>query len=124
MPGPLVLILDDDPDVALLLRMVCDLAGCETVAGATLAEGRARLSSLPHPAVVLLDLKLPNGDAYAFCREVTRRHPSVRVLIVSADVHEASEAEALEAGADGFVAKPFEPEALAIEIERLVKSAA
>jgi two-component system phosphate regulon response regulator PhoB len=124
MPRPLVLVLEDEPDVALLLRMVCDLAGCDATLAATLGEGRACLASLPHPAIVLLDLALSGGDAYEFCREVTRRHPGLRVLIVSADVHATSEADAVAVGAEGFVAKPFEPEALAAQIGRLVRSAA
>jgi DNA-binding response OmpR family regulator len=120
MPRPCVLVVDDEPDVATLLRFVCEMAGCEAVIANTLGEARARLAEQPPPSVVLLDLGLDDGDSYAFCREVRAGHPGVHLLIVSARVYSDSEARARAAGADGFVAKPFDPDTLAAVVRELL----
>jgi DNA-binding response OmpR family regulator len=119
-----ILIVDDEPDVAMLLRLVCENLNCDVDSAETIADARVRMLSGPLPALLLLDVVLPDGDGLDFCREVKRAWPTVPVLVLSAYVRPESFAAAQAAGADHFIPKPFDPEALVGTIEHMLRSAA
>jgi DNA-binding response OmpR family regulator len=121
---PSILVVDDEPDVALLLQLVCENLGCDVVVAGSIAEARVRIVAGPVPTLLLLDVILPDGNGLDFCREVKTTWPSVRVLVLSAHVRPESLAAAQDAGADHFIPKPFDPEALVGTIEHLLRSAA
>jgi DNA-binding response OmpR family regulator len=121
---PTILVVDDEPDVAMLLRLVCETLSCDVDSAETIAEARVRMLSGPPPALLLLDVVLPDGDGLDFCREVKRLWPTVPVLALSAYVRPESFAAAQAAGADHFIPKPFDPEALVGTIEHMLRSAA
>jgi DNA-binding response OmpR family regulator len=121
---PSILVLEDEPDVADLLQLVCEGIGCDVVVAHTIEAARLVLLRGPMPTLLLLDIVLPDGNGLDFCREVKNTWPAIQVLVLSADVRPASHAEAQAAGADHFVPKPFDPEALIGTIEHLLRSAA
>jgi DNA-binding NarL/FixJ family response regulator len=99
-----VLLADDYPDivkaVSRLLAMDCEIVGSVADGGALL-ETAQRLQ----PDVIVLDVNLPNVHSLQACREITRVHPEMKVIMftVTDDPH-AGEAF-IEAGASAFVSK-------------------
>ncbi len=83
-----------------------------------LATARSTLARPPTPDLVIVNVLLPDGSGLDLCRELKQAQPSCPVVVLTAML--AARDEALEAGADAFVTKPFEPDALLAEVERLL----
>jgi DNA-binding response OmpR family regulator len=101
-----VFVVDDDPEVVELLILILEQEGHE-VAGFTTVEAARRAIEVAPPALVLLDLTMPEVAGTEFCRELKRdlRTRDVPVIFLSGQCH--LEQEASSAGADGFLCKPF-----------------
>ena len=104
----LVLIADDDEDILQLVSVHLRRLGCDVVVA---RDGAAALSLAleRRPALALIDVTMPKLDGIEVTRllrsaEETRGLP---VILLSARVQEADVARGLEAGADGYLAKPF-----------------
>lgn len=118
MPGARLLIVDDDLFVRKVLNDLLAVDGYLITEASNGAEGVARAAA-ERPDLVLLDLFMPKMsglDALARLREVA---PASRVLVVSSLDSDALVQQALDAGAAGFVVKPFH----ALEIREAVKKA-
>src|SRR5262245_33095435 len=101
-----VLLVEDDALVRAGLRLLINtLSGVEVCGEA--ADGREALRLIPslHPTLVLTDLCMPLLDGIGLTREVRRRHPEVRVLVLTAHPNEAYLRDALAAGAAGYLLK-------------------
>jgi len=116
-----LLLVEDDPDIAILLRMTLDPSRYEIESAGDLASARELLAEKP-PDLVILDVGLPDGNGLELCREVKAARPSVPVVILTAlsRQHRALEAQAHACGADAFVEKPFDPDDLQATAERLL----
>jgi DNA-binding response OmpR family regulator len=117
-----LLCVEDDPDIATVVRLCFDPLDYEVEWVATLAAARQRLVQRP-PDAVLLDLGLPDGDGLALCGEIKADRPALPVVVITARGGPAVRREALACGADGFLPKPFDPQALEAEIGQLVAPA-
>jgi two-component system KDP operon response regulator KdpE len=100
-----VLIIEDDPHVRRFLRAALGGHGHTVTEATTVAEGLAALAEA-RPAVVLLDLGLPDGDGLAVVRAL-RPESRVPVIVLSARGQEGDKVAALDAGADDYLTKPF-----------------
>jgi CheY-like chemotaxis protein len=111
-----VLVVDDEPDIALICKLALTLAGYEVEQRDT---GRAALDYLraTTPDVVLLDLRLPDLTGWEVLDELrdSGRLADLRVVLFSA--HASVEDSALAAGCVSFVAKPFTPDDLIAHVE-------
>ncbi len=106
-----ILVVEDDPDNATVIRMLFEGAGYVVHLARDLAEARANCNrTLPDLAV--LDLILPDGNALDFCSELRSAKPPVPVIILTAWSESELEQAALDACADEFVMKPFDPDRL------------
>lgn len=110
MNHPLVLVVDDDPDI---LDAICDILEVEQYRVARARNGLEALERVEaeRPAVILLDLMMPVMDGVAFARALHER-PAVRdvpILVISAD---GNPARAASVGARGYLAKPFDIDTL------------
>jgi two-component system KDP operon response regulator KdpE len=103
--GALVLLVEDDPAMRRFLRATLTTHGYRLVEAASAEEGLAALTAQA-PEVVLLDLGLPDGDGIDLTRRV-REWSRVPILVLSARGREADKVEALDAGADDYLTKPF-----------------
>ena len=114
MKGPLILVVDDDPDI---LEAVCDILESEGYRVGRARNGVEALECIEaeRPDLILLDLMMPVMDGAAFSRTFRARYPAARipVVVITAD---ANPDRAGEVGADGFLAKPFDIEALLAEV--------
>jgi two-component system KDP operon response regulator KdpE len=100
-----VLVIEDDANLNRALTATLKAAGYRPVPARTAAEG-LRWFSHYAPDVVLLDLGLPDRDGLAVIREL-RGRGATPILVLSARDAEAVKVEALDLGADDYVAKPF-----------------
>jgi DNA-binding response OmpR family regulator len=103
-----VLLIDDEPAMGSLVSMSLADAGARVVQVDDLAAALDAARE-ERPSVVLLDLALGSEDGLDLLPRL-REEPSLSdVPIIAFTIHESREREALEQGADGFVAKPFRP---------------
>ena len=103
--GPVVLIIEDEPQMRRFLRPALESQGYRVVEAATAAEGLVHASS-HNPDLVLLDLALPDGDGVDVTRRL-REWSVAPVLVISARGQEKDKISALDAGADDYLTKPF-----------------
>jgi two-component system KDP operon response regulator KdpE len=102
---PLVLIVDDEPQIRRLLTVTLEAGGYRVLPAASGQEGLA-LAAQHRPAIVVLDLGLPDVLGQEVLRRL-REWSSVPVLILSVQDDDAGKVAALDAGADDYVTKPF-----------------
>jgi DNA-binding response OmpR family regulator len=116
---PRVLVVEDDVDIAGVLRRSLDKEGYEVrVAG----DGPAALSEsgLFEPDAVVLDLGLPRLDGVEVCRRL-REDGDVPILILTARDAVDARVEGLDSGADDYLVKPFEREELLARLRALLR---
>jgi two-component system, chemotaxis family, chemotaxis protein CheY len=103
-----ILVVDDSALARRNLRQILEPAGYEVLEA---GDGLAALERyyLEKPDVVLLDLVMKGMYGLDVLRQLRQMDPGARVLVVSADVQSSSQELAAEAGARGFVNKPFDP---------------
>jgi two-component system, OmpR family, response regulator MprA len=120
MPGrPRVLVVEDDADIAGVLRRSLDKEGYDVrVAG----DGEAALdqAGVFEPDAVVLDLGLPKLDGVEVCRRL-RNGGDVPILILTARDAVDSRVEGLDSGADDYLVKPFEREELLARLRALLR---
>ena len=102
---PLVLIVEDDRTIRHFIRISLETQHYHCLEA---DQGQLALSLClsHHPDVLVLDLGLPDMDGLAVIRQL-RRLSAVPILVVSARGHEREKVEALDAGADDYLTKPF-----------------
>lgn len=105
----LALVVDDDPDIALVCTLHLEAAGFEVVEAGT-GQGALEAAAAKQPDVVVLDYMLPDLDGVEVLRRM--RHDPVTahipVLMLTARTHKRDQAAAWEAGANDFMVKPFD----------------
>jgi two-component system KDP operon response regulator KdpE len=104
-PGPLVLVVDDEPQMRRFLRAALPAHGYR-LAEATTANEALVEASTRSPDVILLDLGLPDLDGVDLTRRL-REWSTVPIIVISARDQEGDKIEALDAGADDYLTKPF-----------------
>ncbi len=72
------------------------------------------------PDLILLDYKLPDGDGVTMCHEIKRTYPEIKIIILSAFCDEFMIREALQAGADGYLMKTIDKNAIMNAIEKVL----
>jgi len=114
-----VLIVDDEPDVLLLLRVNLEAAGYDTVLA---ADGETALNRIEdaEPDLVLLDIMMPVMDGWGVLRALSERENGPRVVVVSANSSDRDIIRALTSGALDYVTKPFDPDDLVDVVARTV----
>lgn len=105
MSPPRILVVDDEPQIHRFLRPALEAAGYAAERADT-ADAGLRLLATRAPALVLLDLGLPDMDGQEVLRRM-RAFSTVPVIVLSARDAEAEKVEALDNGADDYVEKPF-----------------
>ncbi len=122
MTRPLVLVVDDDPDI---LEAICDILEAEGYDVARARHGEEALTRVEarRPALILLDLMMPVMDGVAFAQAL-RLRPTVSdvpIVVISAD---GNPQRAAAVGATGYLAKPFDIEALLAQVAGIARAGA
>ena len=114
-----VLIVDDEPDILLMLRVNLEADGYET---ALAADGETALRRIEEERfdLVLLDVMMPVMDGWGVLQGLADDPEAPRVIVVSAKSADRDIARALHGGAADYVTKPFSPVDLSALIQRIV----
>ena len=120
-PGPMVLIVDDDPGLRRYVRASLENEGYSVREAGSAEEGLAALEDEP-PALILLDVMMPKVDGWEMLQLMHERHGvgAVPVVMFSGKVDEAAADQAAERGAQGFIGKPFDPQELITQTKQLL----
>src|SRR3972149_12232756 len=114
-----VLLIDDDPVLSVMLRMLLRGQDFQIQAFLTGEEGIRACQTSP-PDVLILDLLMPGMDGWEVCKKV-REASDVPILILSALGSPGSVARALDAGADDYLIKPVHASLLSSRLRTLVR---
>lgn len=114
-----ILVADDDPQLVRALRITLAAHGYEVVAA---ADGAAAvtLAAQSHPDIVLLDLGMPHLDGIRVI-EALRGWTDAPIIVVSGRTGSADKVDALDAGADDYVTKPFQVDELLARLRALAR---
>jgi len=116
----LVLVADDDEDILALLAFRLEREGYDVLAardgGQALALARER-----RPAVAVLDVAMPRLDGYEVTRAIRAKGLATQVVLLTARAGEDEVRRGLEAGADGYITKPFSPAHLGWRLAELLR---
>ncbi|MGR3466643.1 MAG: response regulator [Shimia sp.] len=116
-----LLIVDDDERIRTLLRKFLMRHGFLVSAARDAAHARRILSGLDFDLIVL-DVMMPGEDGVTFCRDL-RRTRAMPVLLLTAKGETEDRIAGLSAGADDYLAKPFEPQELLLRINAILRRA-
>jgi len=115
-----ILIADDDYDLRLVLRKTLEALGFEVGESSTGEQAVREVEERRFDAV-LMDVNMPGGGGIQACRELRRLAPHLQILMLTVRDSEAEKIEALDAGADDYITKPFSIPELAARLRAAVR---
>ena len=110
-----ILVVDDDPDILLMLQALLEDEGYQ-VRVAKSGSLVDRLPTLDLPDLIVLDMLMSGSDGRDIARRLKQQQETQRIPILMLSAHPSAEQEARAAGADDFLAKPFELEVLLTKV--------
>lgn len=118
-----ILVVDDDPGLQLTLRLILEDAGYHVVVAGNGREALATLAGTS-PALIVLDIAMPEMDGIAFADELGRRglRPAIPLVVITADGR--AREKAARVAAEDCLGKPFALPALVAAVNRLVPTEA
>lgn len=119
-----ILVVDDKPDILSAAKMILEGEGNETIVASTGEEALLKVESTL-PDLVLLDMVMPGKSGLEVCRLLKAQAKTKHILVVmfSALGRDVDRKLGEEAGADGYITKPFSPEDLVAEVKRKLAKA-
>ena len=115
-----ILLVEDDEDIATLLRLNLQDEGYQIVHEADGGQALARLETQVWDAVIL-DLMLPGVDGLEICRRIRQMTRYLPVIIISARTSEMHRVLGLEMGADDYIAKPFSSRVVVARVKAVLR---
>jgi len=114
-----ILVVDDERNIVELVRLYLEKEGFTVVAA---GDGEQALAQYERtgPDLVVLDVMLPKMDGFEVCREL-RRRGDVPILMLTARSEDIDAIVGLELGADDYVTKPFNPQALVARVKAILR---
>ena len=119
MNKPVVLVVDDEPQILRVMRASLPIRGYEVLTASTAEEALNQLSKQV-PDLVILDLAMPEMSGLEVCRRV-REFSSVPIIVLSAKGSESDKVAALDLGADDYVTKPFGMDELLARVRAVLR---
>ncbi|TLX59017.1 two-component system response regulator [Stutzerimonas nosocomialis] len=121
--GPQILMVEDEEDIAFLIRFMLERHGFVVDHAADGRQAIERIENRTPPDLVLMDIMLPYHDGLELIERLRNQNgwEKVPVLMLTAKAREVGIVRALELGADDYVTKPFQPEELLARIRRFIR---
>ena len=114
-----ILLVEDDSQIREFVSIALESEGYEVHEACTASHGAAQAASI-RPALLILDLGLPDRDGQSFIQDF-RAWSSTPILVLSARTQESEKVKALDAGADDFLSKPFGVSELLARVRALLR---
>ncbi|MEZ4705484.1 MAG: response regulator [Bdellovibrionota bacterium] len=123
-PKKLVLVVEDDPDIVEILEYNIKRAGFDVIQ-TDMGKHACRIAKESKPALVLLDIMLPESDGIEVCKFLRLNHETrdIPIIMLTAKNEEEDIVEGLQAGADDYVTKPFRVVELMARIQAAIRRA-
>ncbi|MGE7954238.1 response regulator transcription factor [Lysinibacillus xylanilyticus] len=122
MQEPTILVVDDEADLANLLKVSLQKEGYQQIHTAGSIQEAWASFQQTQPDIVLLDVMLPDGEGYDLCRRI-REVSHVPVLFMSAKNEEIDKLLGLAIGGDDYITKPFSPKEVAYRVKAQLRRA-
>jgi len=119
MSSAKILVIDDEPQIRRVMRMILSASGYEVIDAKTSEEGVQKMRE-ELPDLVLLDMNLPDVSGLDTCR-VIRGGSDIPVVVLSVRNSDRDKVDALNSGADDYVTKPFSMEELLARIRAVLR---
>ena len=116
---PLILVVEDDKNIADLIRLYMEKEGMECQTAGSGVEGLEKFQSF-QPDLVLLDIMLPGMDGWAVCRKI-RETSKTPIIMLTAKGELEDKVNGLEMGADDYITKPFETKELLARVHAVLR---
>jgi len=122
MSDKVILLVEDDVNLNKINRMALVSEGYTVHTALTLAEARKRLNNCS-PDLILLDVKLPDGIGFDFCKEIRQKpgFAAVPVLFLTSVNDNAGEMEGLRSGGNDYLRKPYDIDLLRMRVANLLR---
>jgi two-component system, OmpR family, alkaline phosphatase synthesis response regulator PhoP len=123
MSGELILVVDDEANIVHLARMYLEREGYRVSA---VGDGKAALQEVERlkPALMILDLMLPEVDGLEVCRRLRGQTNNTPILMLTARDEDIDKILGLELGADDYMTKPFNPRELVARVKAILRRGA
>jgi two-component system alkaline phosphatase synthesis response regulator PhoP len=120
MASELILLVDDEPNIIELAQLYLEREGFRIISA---ADGKAALESVEkhRPALVVLDLMLPEINGLDVCRTLRGKKDPVAILMLTARDEDIDKILGLELGADDYLTKPFNPRELVARVKAVLR---
>ena len=119
-----ILVVEDEEDILKLLLSIFDGFGDYRILSARNGEEALRLARVDNPDIILLDIQLPRLNGYEVCKSIksdpTMSH--IKIIVLSGMTQNSDRQKAQEAGADGYIAKPYSSIELLEKVKELLRS--
>ena len=119
MSDKAILVVDDEPNIVELVKLYLSREGYSVVPAHDGREALERFAQ-DRPALVVLDLMLPEVDGWEVCRRI-RRESDVPIIMLTARSEDIDKIVGLELGADDYLAKPFNPRELLARVRAVLR---
>jgi DNA-binding response OmpR family regulator len=118
--GELILLVDDEPSIIQLARLYLEKEGYRVE---DVGDGQAALQAVQtyKPALIVLDVMLPEMDGFEVCRRLRADNNSVLILMLTARDEDIDKIVGLELGADDYLTKPFNPRELVARVRAMLR---
>ncbi len=118
--SPVVLLVDDEPDTVRLVRKILQADGCEVIEATDGEQALAAYAQLA-PDLLLLDIILPHRDGLEVLRIIRQTDSITGIIMVSALTSERITIDAMLAGADDYISKPFQVREMRVRIRQVLE---
>jgi DNA-binding response OmpR family regulator len=117
-----LLVVDDEPLTADMLRRFFEIVGYEVVGALTGSEAMSKAREL-QPKVIILDINLPDIDGYEVCRQLRTDESTnaIPIIFLTTKDKRVDRLAGLELGADDFISKPFDIEELRLRVHNMIQ---
>ena len=120
MTGELILLVDDEPNIIELAQLYLEREGYNII---TASNGKAALNAVEkeRPALMVLDVMMPEVDGLEVCRTLRGKKDPVAILMLTARDEDIDKILGLELGADDYLSKPFNPRELVARVKAVLR---
>ena len=118
-----ILIIEDDKQSLYMLTFLLESNNYEVIQSTNGLNGIANAKNFK-PAAIILDIQLPEINGYEVAKELKESDETrnIPIIVVTSFAMNSDKIKALEAGADGFIVKPIDPDTFILKMESLIPS--